>query len=98
MAYWISSLSLQVYVHIFCQPISRNADGMKEVTAKKKLSQSFYVLPPLYEKLQRLTGTNIMILHFMFTFFQMAFKMENFDLCGQKKITMILTKGKDVKF
>ena len=75
-------------MHIFCQPISRNADGMKEDTAKKKLSQSFYVLPPLYEKLQRLTGTNIMILHFMFTFFQMAFKMENFDLCGQKKITM----------
>ena len=72
----VSSLSLQVYVHIFCQPISRNADGMKEVTAKKKLSQSFYVLPPLYEKLQRLTGTNITIFNFIFTFIQKAYKMK----------------------
>ena len=75
----------------FCELISRNADGMKEITAKKKLNQSFYVLPPLYEKLQRLTGTNIMILNFIFTFIQMAYKMENFDFCGQKKITMKFT-------
>ena len=60
----------------FLSTYFQNVDGMKEVTAKKKLTQSFYVLPPLYEKLQRLTGTNIMILHFMFTFFQMAFKMK----------------------
>ena len=58
------------YMYIFfCELISRNANGMKEVTAKKKLTQSFYVLPPLYEKLQRLTGTNFTILNFIFTFF-----------------------------
>ena len=50
----------------------QNVDGMKEFTAEKKLTQSFYVLPPLYEKLQRLTGTNITILKFIFTFIQMA--------------------------
>ena len=71
------------YMYIFfCELISRNANGMKEVTAKKKLTQSFYVLPPLYEKLQKLTGTNIMILHFIFYIIQMAFKVEDFDFCG----------------
>ena len=74
-----SITSICVY---FLSTYFQNVDGMKEVTAEKKLTQSFYVLPPLYEKLQKLTGTNIMILHFIFYIIQMAFKVEDFDFCG----------------